>query len=394
MVSAERVDGQTSQTDERTRQSGDADLKVTPLRDRHRALGARMVPFAGWLMPVQYGGILDEHRAVRTAAGLFDLGHMGQVDVSGPDALPFLQYVTTNDVAALDAGQAHYSLLPNERGGLVDDIIVYRRPSGDGYMVVVNASNAAKDVAWMLARRAERPDLDVQVEDISDEFGMVAIQGPLAETIVQERTDVDLSTLEYFWWIDGVVGGIPTMIARTGYTGEDGFEFYVPIGRVGELWDALLRAGDGHGLVPVGLGARDTLRLEARMSLYGNELGEEINPLEAGLGWAVKLDKGPFVGRDAIAAMRDAGPPRRTVGFKLVERGGSPRAHYEVRQDGRPVGHVTSGAFSPTLGENIGLALVERDAAGVGRPLEVMVRGRPIGATQVKTPFYRRPAAP
>ena len=365
-------------------------LRQTSLAARHRALGARMVPFAGWLMPVQYGGILQEHRAVRDAAGLFDLGHMGQVDVRGCDALHFLQSVTTNDVARLEPGEAQYSLLPNERGGVVDDIIVYRRPDGDGYMVVVNASNADKDVAWLRRYRKLRSDLDVTIDDISDRTGMIAIQGPRAAGVVQRLTDADLGTVGAFEWTSAAVAGIPAMVARTGYTGEDGFEFYTPINQVAALWDALLEAGRRDGLVPVGLGARDTLRLEARMPLYGNELADDIGPLEAGLGWAVKLDKGDFVGREPIAAMKESGPPRRAVGFRLTARGGSPRAHYPVEVEGRPVGFVTSGAMSPTLGENIGLALVEREVAGVGRPLEVVVRGKPVRAIQVKTPFYRR----
>jgi aminomethyltransferase len=362
----------------------------TPIYERHLALGARMVPFAGWTMPVQYSGIINEHRAVRRQAGLFDLGHMGQVDVSGPDALAFLQYVTTNDVSTLEPGDAHYSLLPNEQGGVVDDIIIYRNPAGDGYMVVVNASNRDKDVAWLQRHAAARNDLDVAVKDISDRTGMIAIQGPAAERITQVLTDLDLSGMPYWYWHRATVAGAAAMMARTGYTGEDGFEFYTSIDDIGPLWDALMEAGKAEGIVPVGLGARDTLRLEARMPLYGQELADDIGPLEAGLGWAVKLDKGDFVGRDHIAAMKESGPPRRTVGFKLTERGGSPRTHYEVRVEGRPVGEVTSGAMSPTLGENIGLALVETDVAGIGKPLEVVVRDRPVAAVQVKTPFYKR----
>ncbi|CAA9525732.1 MAG: Aminomethyltransferase (glycine cleavage system T protein) [uncultured Thermomicrobiales bacterium] len=365
-------------------------LRTTPLRDRHAALGARLVPFAGWEMPVQYAGIMAEHRAVRGAAGLFDLGHMGQVEVSGPDALAYLQAVTTNDVAALAPGKAQYSLLPNERGGVIDDVIVYRRPDGDGYMVVVNASNRDKDVAWLLRHRGLRPDLDVAVEDRSDRTGMIAIQGPKAAAIVGRLTEAKLAAIGDFAWAGGSVAGVPAMIARTGYTGEDGFEFYTARDRVGDLWDALLEAGDDDGLMPVGLGARDTLRLEARMPLYGNELADDIGPLEAGLGWAVKLDKGPFVGRDAIAAMKETGPPRRTVGFRCVERGGSPRSHFPVLAGGREIGRVTSGAMSPTLGHNIGLALIEQDAAGVGKPLAIDIRGRPVAAVQVKTPFYKR----
>jgi aminomethyltransferase len=367
-------------------------VKETPLHDRHVALGARMIPFAGWEMPVQYSGILNEHRAVRTAAGMFDLGHMGQVDVAGPDALNFLQYVTTNDVSTLEPGEAQYSLLPNEQGGVVDDIIVYRRPDpyGRGFMVVINAANHDKDVSWITSQRSNRHDLDVSVKDISDETGMIAIQGPNAVAIVQKLTDESLTKMPYFTWRQAVVAGIPAMIARTGYTGEDGFEFYTDIDEIGALWDALMEAGAAHGVVPVGLGARDTLRLEARMPLYGNELADDIGPLEAGLGWAVKLEKGDFIGREHIAAMKEAGPPRRTVGFRLTERGGSPRSHYDVCVDGNRVGYVTSGALSPTLGENIGLALVDRDVAGVGKPLEIIVRDKPVQAIQIKTPFYKR----
>jgi aminomethyltransferase len=365
-------------------------LRETALKGRHEALGARMVPFAGWLMPVSYTGILDEHRAVRTAAGLFDLGHMGQVRVTGRDALPFLQFVTTNDVSVLEPGGAQYSLLPNAAGGVIDDIIVYRHPDEAEYFVVVNASNRDKDVSWLRQQRETHPDLDVEVRDVSDDYGMIAIQGPRAESIVAGLTPDDLSRIGAFQWMRASVAGIPMMVARTGYTGEDGFEFYVPQGRTAELWDAIMRAGEAHGLAPVGLGARDTLRLEARMPLYGNELADDISPLEAGLGWAVKPDKGAFVGRDAIVAMKAAGIPRRTVGFRLVERAGSARHGYPVEVDGREVGVVTSGAHSPTLGAEIGLALIDAEAAGVGKPLDVVIRGRRVRAEQVKLPFYRR----
>jgi aminomethyltransferase len=360
------------------------------LYDRHVALGAKMIPFAGWIMPVQYKGIIDEHRSVRNGVGLFDLGHMGQVDVTGKDALAFLQFITPNDVATLEPGQAHYSLLPNEAGGLVDDIIIYRQTSGEGFMVCINAANRHKDVAWMHRWRKERSDLDVTVEDISDRTGMIAIQGPHAAEVTQRITDRDLSGVDYFSWIDATVGGVRAKAARTGYTGEDGFEFYTPIDQIATVWDKLMEAGKDEGIAPIGLGARDTLRLEARMPLYGNELADDINPLEAGLGWAVKLEKGPFVGSDKISAMKASGPPRRTVGFKMTERSGSPRSHFEVRANGEPVGFVTSGAMSPTLNENIGLALVDRSAAGVGQPLEIVIRDKPYSAVQVKTPFYKR----
>jgi aminomethyltransferase len=369
---------------------GNSALQETALRQRHEALGARIIPFAGWLMPVQYSGILDEHRTVRTAAGLFDLGHMGQVRVSGPGALDYLQHVTTNDVSALEPGKAQYSLLPNETGGVIDDIIIYRLPAEPGYLVVVNAANRAKDVAWLQAQRSARSDLDVDVEDISNSLGMIAIQGPNAEAIVETLTDADLSSLGGFECMRAGIASIPALVARTGYTGEDGFEFYVPQERTVELWDALLDAGRPFGLAPVGLGARDTLRLEARMPLYGNELGEDISPFEAGLGWAVKLDKGPFIGREAMAAAKKAGSRRKTVGFQLLERAGSARHGYPVQVDGRTVGMVTSGARSPTLGTEIGLALVDSDVAGVGQPLDIIIRGKPVRAEQIKLPFYRR----
>lgn len=369
------------------------DTKRTPLYERHVALGARMIPFAGWLMPVQYEGIIAEHRTVRQKAGLFDLGHMGQVSVTGPDALQFLQYVTTNDVAKLEPGAAHYAMLTNEQGGVVDDIIIYREPTAVGYMVVVNASNKDKDLAWMQNWATRRTDLDVSVVDISDRLGMIAIQGPLSDDIVARLTSTDLSKLPGFHLIETEVAGLSVKLARTGYTGEDGFEIYPAIDRTVELWDALMSAGESEGLRPIGLGARDTLRLEARMPLYGNELGDDITPLEAGLGWAVDLSKGEFLGSQVIAAQKAAGVPRKTVGFRMTERSGAPRSHAPVQVDGVDVGYVTSGAMSPTLGENIGLALVESSAAGVGKPLDIIIREKPYRAEQIKLPFYRRSGA-
>jgi len=365
-------------------------VQLTPLNDRHVALGARMIPFAGWMMPVQYVGIIEEHKTVRTCAGLFDLGHMGQVTVDGPDAEKYLQLITTNDVSEVEPGGAQYSMLPNPNGGVIDDIFVYRNETGPGYFVCINAANHDKDVAWMLQQRAAHPELDVEVTDISDKTGMIAIQGPVAVPIVQRLTDTDLSKSTRNSWQKATVAGIELMLARTGYTGEDGFEFFLPIERVGDLWDALMAEGAKDGLKPIGLGARDTLRLEARMPLYGNELADDITPFEAGLAWAVKLDKGDFIGREPLAAQKAAGIPRKTVGFKLVERGGSPRSHYDVQVDGKNVGFVTSGAMSPTLGENIGLAIVDASVAGVGKPLDIMVRGKAVRAEQIKIPFYKR----
>jgi glycine cleavage system T protein (aminomethyltransferase) len=367
----------------------DDTLRRTPLFERHVALGARIIPFAGWEMPVQYTGIIAEHNAVRNQAGLFDLGHMGQVSVTGRDALAYLQATTTNDVSTLQPGEAQYAMLPNEQGGVIDDILIYRSPDGPGYMVVVNASNRFRDVAWMQAQH-ERLKPDVSVVDISDRTAMIAIQGPNAAAITQAISGDDLSDIAHYHWRSETIAGVPVMIARTGYTGEDGFEIYGPIDEAGVIWDALMGAGKELGLQPIGLGARDTLRLEARMPLYGQELGDDISPYEAGLGWAVKLNKGDFVGREGMVQVKVEGVKRKAVGFHMTERGGAPRTHYPVGVDGKVIGEVTSGAFSPTLGENIGLALIAPEFAGIGKPLQVEIRGKWVNAEQIKMPFYKR----
>lgn len=367
------------------------DLKQTPMTGRHIERGARMVPFAGWKMPVQYEGVIAEHNAVRNAAGLFDLCHMGQFLVIGPDALAFLQYTTTNDLSALEPGQAKYTLLGNPDGGVIDDVIVYRNPEGeDGYVACMNAANAAADVSWWDKQNADRPDLDVTLEDISPKTGMIAIQGPNAQSIVAKVTDKNLDDIADFTWDNATITGVETKTARTGYTGEDGFEFYADRDKIATIWDALLDAGKDDGLVPVGLGARDTLRLEARMALYGQELGMDISPYEAGLGWAVNLKKGDFVGREAMAAVKENKPSRKAVGFKYLGKGGAPRTGYPVVVDGVEIGQVTSGTKSPTLGENIGLALISAEHAKIGKQFDVIVRGKPVAAEQIKTPFYKR----
>ena len=364
-------------------------LRTTALNAVHRRMGARMVEFGGWDMPVRYSGDLEEHRAVRDAAGLFDLGHMGQVIVTGPDALSYLQWLVTNDMASLADGSSRYALMCLPTGGVIDDLFIYRLPGR--WFVVVNAANRERDVAWMRARRAEHPAWDVTLDDATDRTGMIALQGPRAEAILQRLTAADLAALPYFAALDATVANVPTLIGRTGYTGEDGFELYFPIEQSERLWIAILEAGRPEGLLPIGLGARDTLRLEAKMALYGHELTEEINPLEAGLGWAVNFDKGDFVGRAALLAVREAKPARRLVGFRMTERGGAPRAGYPVQLDGATVGHVTSGTHAPTLGQSIGLALVSREVAGVGKPLDIVIRGKAVRAEQIKTPFYKRP---
>jgi aminomethyltransferase len=364
--------------------------KRTPLYAEHVRLGARMIPFGGWDMPVQYTGIIEEHRAVRSAAGIFDLGHMGQARVSGPDAERFVQFVATNDLNRIPAGQAQYSILCRPSGGTVDDIFIYRLPNS--LFICLNAANTEKDIDW-LQEQQRASGMDCTVENVSDRVGMLAVQGPKALGIVQQLTDTDLSALPRFGVVETMVNGVPTIVGRTGYTGEDGVELYPPVAAVVDLWRKIVEIGKPDGLLPIGLGARDTLRLEAKMALYGHELTEEINPLMAALSWAVAFDKGDFVGRDALLAVKEAGGPAlRLVGFRMVGRG-IPRADYPVAVDGETVGYVTSGGYAPTLDANIGLALVRRAVAGIGKPLDIMIRNQPVAAEQIRTPFYRRPEA-
>jgi aminomethyltransferase len=357
-----------------------------PLHELHVALGARMVPFAGYEMPVQYTSIIEEHRTVRSAVGLFDLSHMGEIEVRGAGAIGFLNHALVSDASALVDGQAQYSMLCEADGGIIDDLIVYRL-AADRFMVVCNAANRAA-VLDHLARLAQR---DVALEDRSDEIGLVAPQGPKAASVLEGLTDVDLAALANYHSAEGSVAGVTCLVARTGYTGEDGFELFCDAVRARELWDAVARAGEGAGLRPAGLGARDTLRLEAGMPLYGNELDRDTNPYEANLGRVVKLEKqGDFMGRAALEAVSEQGPARKLIGLQMVDNA-IPRSGYEVLADGRPVGRVTSGTLSPTLGTKIAMARVAAEAAGIGNVFEVVVRDRPYRAEQVKLPFYRRP---
>ncbi len=360
--------------------------RATPLLDRHAALGGRLIDFAGWLMPVQYSSILEEHRAVRERAGLFDLSHMGELFVEGPGAGEALARALVTNPPGLAVGRAHYSMICAPDGGILDDLIVYRL-APDRFLVVANASNAAT-VSDALAERlgGARTILD----DRSLSTALVAIQGPLALEILRPLTDVDLDVLRYYAIAEGHVAGLPALVARTGYTGEDGFEVFVDWGSGGQLWDVLLAAGRPGGLIPAGLGARDTLRLEAGMPLYGNELDRETTPFEAGLGRVVKLDKpDDFVGRAALAKAAADGPRRQLVG--LVVRGrGIARHGYPVLAGERRTGVVTSGTQSPTLGVPIAMAYVEPDQAAVDTPLAVEIRGEPVPATVVNLPFYRR----
>lgn len=349
-----------------------------------------MVPFGGWDMPIDYSGqglgVIKEHLAVRTAAGLFDVSHMGEVDVVGPGALAFLQRVTSNDVARLQDGHAQYSALPMPTGAPVDDIIVYRF-NAERYLLVVNASNRDKDVAWLQAQGPK----DCQIHDRSDEFALLALQGPKAASILQGLTSADLAAVGYYKFTTGTVSGLSATMARTGYTGEDGFEIMVPAGDAPALWDALMAAGTGRGLVPAGLGARDTLRLEAKMCLYGNDLDETTSLVEAGLGWIVCVDahKGEFNGRSVLAAQKAGGPPRKLVGFEMKERGIA-RHGYPVLIGGAPVSVVTSGSMAPFLEKNIGLTYLPAAHSAIGTPLGIEIRGASVAAEVVKTPFYKR----
>jgi aminomethyltransferase len=356
------------------------DLKRTSLYASHLEAGARLVEFAGWEMPVQYAGVIEEHRAVRTAAGLFDVSHMGEVRVKGSGAEALLQRLTPNDVSKLAPGRAHYSGLLTERGTYVDDILVYRL-GADDFLVVVNASNAGRDFEWI----ASRAELGAEVTDESDRYALLALQGPKAAEILEPLATPGATALRYYGFLQGEVAGVPALISRTGYTGEDGFELYLSPEDAPAVWRRLLEAG----AAPAGLGARDTLRLEAAMALYGHEIDESTTPFEAGLGWVVKLDKGDFLGRDALAAQREQGIPRKLVGFEVQGRGIARQGHGVV-SDGEAVGAVTSGTWSPTFEKALGMAYVPQELASPGTSLALDVRGKPLSAVIVDLPFYRR----
>ena len=359
----------------------DSSLKRTPLYEAHVAAGARMVPFGGWEMPVQYTGIIEEHRTVRSRVGLFDVSHMGEFEVDGAGALEAVQRLTTNDASALDVGRLQYSLLCYPDGGIVDDATVYRL-APDHFMITVNASNIDKDWAWATGQAPS-----ARWRNVSGATGLIAVQGPRAEGLVARLADRDVTTIGYFQFARGAVAGVPALISRSGYTGEDGFELYVPWAETARLWRALLDAGVVDGVAPIGLGARDTLRLEMRYTLYGNDIDQTTNPIEAGLGWAVKSAKGEFLGRDAIERTRKDGPRRRLVGIEMADRSVA-RHGYTVVQDGRAVGVVASGSFGPSVERSIGLVYVETPLAGVGTELGVDIRGQARAARVVRTPFY------
>ncbi|HEX6535784.1 MAG TPA: glycine cleavage system aminomethyltransferase GcvT [Gemmatimonadaceae bacterium] len=355
-------------------------LRHTPFHDIHVALGAKMVPFAGYEMPVQYPtGITAEHKAVRERCGLFDVSHMGEFEITGPDAVAFATYVTSNDVAALAVGQVHYATILNERGTIEDDCLVYR--FADKIMMVVNASNREKDFEHISRARSR---FDCTLTDISDDIGLLALQGPEAQGVLQPLTSVDLSAIGYYHFAEGEVAGMRMIVSRTGYTGEDGFELYHSAADSVRLWEALMATG---AITPAGLGCRDTLRLEMGMALYGNDIDDTTTPLEANLGWLVKLKKGDFVGREALVRQKEAGVPRKLVGFTTTERA-FPRHGYGVWYEGKQVGEVRSGTMSPTLGIPIGTCYLPAAAAKEGTPFEIEIRGKRVAARVVKLPFY------
>jgi aminomethyltransferase len=359
-------------------------LLKTPLNAVHRSLGAKMVDFGGWDMPVEYKGVLDEHRAVRHGVGLFDVSHMGEIDVRGPQALDLVQHVTVNDASKLTMGQAQYSALLYAHGGFVDDILVHK-VADEHYFLCVNASNQDKDYEHILANNR----FDAAVENAGSRFAQLAIQGPLATGVAQKLTDINLAPIKRYHFVDGHFGGAPARIARTGYTGEDGWEIYVAPEHAVRLWNEILTAGAVAHIMPCGLGARNTLRMESAMPLYGHEIHASITPWEAGLDWIVKLDKGDFLGREALVKQKQQGITRKLAGFEVKGRGIA-RDGYEILANGLGAGWVTSGGPAPALGKNIGMCFLPLQLSGPANPIEISVRGRGVEAITIPMPFYKR----
>ena len=361
-------------------------LKKTALNERHRRLGARMIDFGGWEMPVQYpAGTIEEHLAVRQSVGIFDVSHMGELEIRGEQALDLVQHVTCNDAAKLVDGQIQYSALTLPNGAFVDDILVHRF-SSDHYFICVNASNTEKDFEWI---RGNSAGFAATVSDVSPNYCQLAVQGPRAAALLQSLTTIPLDQIKYYWFRSGVVADAPCLVTRTGYTGEDGFELYCDPSAAGALWDRILTAGEPYGILPCGLAARNTLRLEAKMALYGHEIDDQITVFEADLGWICRLEKPEFIGRDRLIALRAEGPKRRLAGFEVLDRG--------IARDGNPVvingvtaGTVTSGSPAPFLRKNIGLAMLPIEMTAIGTRFEIDVRGRLVTAEVVPTPFYKR----
>ena len=359
------------------------DMKLTALNETHKALGAKMVPFAGFEMPVYYQGIVAEHNVVRQSVGVFDVSHMGEVTVTGPNALDFVQKITINDASKLTDGQAQYSAMCRPNGGIVDDLLVYRMGE-DRYMLVINASNIGKDYDWMQENAIDGAEL----RNVSDDYTLLAVQGPRSLDTLAKLTDADLNGIEFYHFIEGTLAGVPMIISRTGYTGELGFELYMSsdpeISK--KVWDEVMEAGSEFGIEPIGLGARDTLRMEMGYCLYGNDITEETNPIEAGLGWITKLEKGEFNGSDVIARVKEDKPARKLVAFTLNERG-IPRQGYPITLEGEEIGQVTSGTMSPTLGVGIGMGYVNSEHSKKGTVININIREREIPATIQRPPL-------
>lgn len=361
-------------------------LKKTPLCDIYKRYGGKMVDFCGWYLPVQFEGLIAEHEAVRNAAGLFDVSHMGEVEIKGKEALSLVQKLITNDASALKQNQVLYTLMCYENGGIVDDLLVYKFDD-DYFYLVINAANIDKDYEWI---ERNSKDYDVSVKNISDSIAEVALQGPKAQEILQKLTNIDLNEIGFFYCMrDVVVDGVKCLISRTGYTGEDGFEIYSNNENVVKLWNKILETGESLGIKPAGLGCRDTLRFEASLPLYGNEISQEVTPIEAGLGFFVKLDKGDFNGREVIEKQKKEGTPRKLVGFEMIGRG-IPRHGYEVTVEGNQIGFVTTGYFSPTLKKNIGLALIKTEFAALDNEIEIKIRNKSIKAKIIYKKFYNK----
>lgn len=357
-------------------------IKKTPLYDRHVSAGGKMVEFAGYQLPIQYEGIIAEHETVRTKAGIFDLTHMGEIEIRGAGAIDFTNNIITNDISTLPIGAIVYTTICREDGGILDDALVYQME--DRIYMVVNASNKDKIYRWLIRHERE----DVRIMDLSEKTALIAVQGPVAEKIVQKITPVDLSKMEYYHFEKGKILDASGIISRTGYTGEDGFEIYVNNQDAEAIWDALMVEGEPYGMKPIGLGARDTLRFEAKYALYGNELNENRNPIEVGLKWVVGLNKSDFIGKSAIMKVVESKPARKLVGFEM-KKPGVPRHDYKVfSASGEEIGVVTSGTHSPTLKKALGLALIKREGGKIGEEIFVEIRGKKVPATIIKTPFY------
>jgi len=360
-------------------------LRKTPLYEKHLEHNGKIIDFGGWELPVEYSGILTEHEAVRNMAGLFDVSHMGEILVTGKNAEQYIQNIVTNDISTMENNQIYYSFMCYPNGGVVDDLLIYKYNT-EKYFLVVNASNEEKDYQWLLEHKFG----DVNVENVSSKYAEVALQGPMAQTILQKLTSKNLDDIKFFYFEEDVlINGISALVSRNGYTGEDGFEIYVAPEYGPKLWDTLLEAGKPFGLIPAGLGARDTLRFEVCLPLYGQEISESITPLEAGLGFFVKLKKDNFIGKDALAKQKEDGLKRKLVGFEMIDRGIA-RSHYDVYAEGKNIGFVTTGTHSPTLKKNIGLALIDSTYAVEGNEIEILIRNKNLKARIIKKPFYNK----